>query len=307
MAGTPPADLKRGTGGAARGAVAQDDRETVGEAEGEPQAPQAFGDADFELQPAQAEVGFEIAEGLLDLHPLAIEADDGRGRQERLAVGGHEQGPRLLVRRVVVHDHVDQDLGPGLIRDVAIAHRAAGRRAEVAEFHAAPLPRHARPRPAAQDIEAVLLGARPQEGGALIPAIAAAPPPSPGPAQPAAESSESPLTLWYRQPAAQWVEALPVGNGRLGAMVFGGVEHERLQLNEDTLWAGGPYDPSHADGREALPRVRCLIANGNFAEAERLIMEQVIARPPRVCWLTAGRCWPTARNCASSPRSRQRC
>jgi alpha-L-fucosidase 2 len=64
-------------------------------------------------------------------------------------------------------------------------------------------------------------------------------------------------------------------------MVFGGIEHERLQLNEDTLWAGGPYDPSHAAGREALPRVRRLIANGNFAEAERLIMEQVIARPPR--------------------------
>ena len=46
------------------------------------------------------------------------------------------------------------------------------------------------------------------------------------------------LALWYRQPATQWVEALPVGNGRIGAMVFGGVEHERLQLNEDSLWAG---------------------------------------------------------------------
>jgi alpha-L-fucosidase 2 len=116
---------------------------------------------------------------------------------------------------------------------------------------------------------------------AFIPLIAAAPPQSPSQAQPPAESSESPLTLWYRQPAAQWVEALPVGNGRLGAMVFGGIEHERLQLNEDTLWAGGPYDPSHAAAREALPRVRRLIANGNFAEAERLITEQVIARPPR--------------------------
>lgn len=48
------------------------------------------------------------------------------------------------------------------------------------------------------------------------------------------------LRLWYRQPAKQWVEALPVGNGRLGAMVFGGVTSERLQLNEDTLWSGGP-------------------------------------------------------------------
>jgi alpha-L-fucosidase 2 len=117
--------------------------------------------------------------------------------------------------------------------------------------------------------------------GTLVPAIIAAPPQAPSPAQPPVEPSESALTLWYRQPAAQWVEALPVGNGRLGAMVFGGIEHERLQLNEDTLWAGGPYDPSHAAAREALPRVRTLIAAGAFAEAERLIMDQVIARPPR--------------------------
>jgi alpha-L-fucosidase 2 len=50
------------------------------------------------------------------------------------------------------------------------------------------------------------------------------------------------LMLWYRQPAQQWVEALPIGNGRLGAMVFGGVRAERLQLNDDTLWSGGPRD-----------------------------------------------------------------
>ena len=60
-------------------------------------------------------------------------------------------------------------------------------------------------------------------------------------AQPPAE----PLSLWYRQPAEQWVEALAVGNGRLGAMVFGRVAQERIQLNEDTLWAGGPYDPAN--------------------------------------------------------------
>ena len=48
-----------------------------------------------------------------------------------------------------------------------------------------------------------------------------------------------PLTLWYRQPARQWEEALPVGNGRLGVMVFGGTTVERVQLNEDTLWSGG--------------------------------------------------------------------
>jgi hypothetical protein len=58
-----------------------------------------------------------------------------------------------------------------------------------------------------------------------------------------ASASSEPLSLWYRQPAANWTEALPVGNGRLGAMVFGGISRERLQLNEDTLWGGGPYDP----------------------------------------------------------------
>src|SRR5687768_5485413 len=80
-------------------------------------------------------------------------------------------------------------------------------------------------------------------------------------------SSGSQLLLWYRQPAEQWTEALPVGNGRLGAMVFGGVARERLQLNEDTLYAGGPYDPSNPDALLALPRVRALIAEGKFAEA----------------------------------------
>src|SRR5690606_35277515 len=65
--------------------------------------------------------------------------------------------------------------------------------------------------------------------------------------------------IWYRRPASYWVEALPVGNGRLGAMVFGGTDHERLQLNEDTWWAGGPYDPSHPDARAALPEVRALL------------------------------------------------
>ena len=92
---------------------------------------------------------------------------------------------------------------------------------------------------------------------------------------------EAPLSLWYRQPARQWVEALAVGNGRLGAMVFGGTEQERLQLNEDTLWAGGPYDPANPEARVALPQVRQLIFDGQYAEAHRLIGEKMMARPLR--------------------------
>jgi hypothetical protein len=74
----------------------------------------------------------------------------------------------------------------------------------------------------------------------------------------AADNNE-PLLLWYRQPAKQWVEALPVGNGRLGAMVFGGINNERIELNEDTLWAGGPYDPTNPEALKALPEARRLI------------------------------------------------
>jgi alpha-L-fucosidase 2 len=90
------------------------------------------------------------------------------------------------------------------------------------------------------------------------------------------------LRLWYRQPAEQWTEALPVGNGRLGAMIFGGVARERLQLNEDTLYAGGPYDPADPEARLALPRVRELIAQGKYAEAQALANEKMMARPLRM-------------------------
>ncbi len=85
--------------------------------------------------------------------------------------------------------------------------------------------------------------------------------------------------LWYRQPAEAWTEALPLGNGRLGAMIFGGVARERLQLNEDTLYAGGPYDPSRPEALEALPRVRELIAAGKYSEAQKLAQEKMMARP----------------------------
>lgn len=87
------------------------------------------------------------------------------------------------------------------------------------------------------------------------------------------------LTLWYRRPATVWTEALPVGNGRLGAMIFGGIEGERLQLNEDTLWAGGPYDPSNPEALSALPEVRKLIFAGKYKEAETMIQARMMSKP----------------------------
>lgn len=89
------------------------------------------------------------------------------------------------------------------------------------------------------------------------------------------------LRLWYPRPATQWVEALPLGNGRIGAMVWGGGKHERLQLNEDTLYAGGPYDPVPPGALEALPEVRRLLFARRYAEAEALANETMLGRPPK--------------------------
>nr|WP_245196500.1 glycoside hydrolase family 95 protein [Sphingomonas jejuensis] len=88
-----------------------------------------------------------------------------------------------------------------------------------------------------------------------------------------------PNRLWYRQPARMWLEALPVGNGRLGAMVSGGVRDDVLQLNEATWWAGQPYDPVNPAARAALPRVRELIFEGRIREAHALADEALIGRP----------------------------
>ena len=85
--------------------------------------------------------------------------------------------------------------------------------------------------------------------------------------------------LWYRAPAKAWTEALPIGNGRMGAMVFGCIARERLQLNEDSLWAGGPYDPINPAARTALPEVRRLIAAGRLKEAQALADKTLIGTP----------------------------
>ena len=82
--------------------------------------------------------------------------------------------------------------------------------------------------------------------------------------------------LWYRQPARHWNEALPLGNGRMGAMVFGGVAQERLQLNEDTMWSGYPYDPTNPDAFASLEQVRRLVFAGKYREAEQLADQKMM-------------------------------
>ena len=104
-------------------------------------------------------------------------------------------------------------------------------------------------------------------GGGVVTLTGEAPPP------------DGRLTLWYRKPADKWTEANPVGNGRLGAMVFGGVGLDRLQLNEGTLWAGGPYDPTHDDALPALPQIRQLIFDGKYKEAHNLVGQKFLSRP----------------------------
>jgi alpha-L-fucosidase 2 len=85
--------------------------------------------------------------------------------------------------------------------------------------------------------------------------------------------------LWYEKPAAEWTEALPIGNGRVGGMVFGGMSLERIQLNEDTFWSGGPYDPVHPEAAEHLPEVRRLLDEGKYSEAQQLADEKLMGRP----------------------------
>ncbi|WP_328278574.1 glycoside hydrolase family 95 protein, partial [Paenibacillus chibensis] len=85
--------------------------------------------------------------------------------------------------------------------------------------------------------------------------------------------------LWYRKPAADWNEALPIGNGRLGAMIFGGIAEEKLQLNEDSVWYGGPRDRNNEDALPHLPQIRKLIMEGRLREAEELAAMAMAGQP----------------------------
>ena len=89
------------------------------------------------------------------------------------------------------------------------------------------------------------------------------------------------LKLWYEKPAGIWEEALPIGNGRLGAMVFGGTAEDQIQFNEETLWTGVPHDYSHEGAYASLGKIRELIWQGKQKEAEDLAMEKFMSDPVR--------------------------
>jgi alpha-L-fucosidase 2 len=89
------------------------------------------------------------------------------------------------------------------------------------------------------------------------------------------------LKLWYDRPAESWNEALPMGNGRMGAMVFGGVTEDRIQFNEETLWTGAPHDYAHEGAVNYLEPIRELLREGNQEEAQQLAMKEFMSVPLR--------------------------
>lgn len=100
--------------------------------------------------------------------------------------------------------------------------------------------------------------------------------------------NENNLKLWYKQPASQWEEALPVGNGHIGAMVFGGVEEELLQLNESTFWSGGPVKTRiNPESPKYLPQIReALLKSADYEKANELAKKmQGLFRNPIYHWV----------------------
>ncbi|WP_158989396.1 glycoside hydrolase N-terminal domain-containing protein [Mucilaginibacter sp. L196] len=96
------------------------------------------------------------------------------------------------------------------------------------------------------------------------------------------------LKLWYNKPAANWNEALPIGNGRLAAMVFGTTGIERIQLNEETVWAGGPHNNVNPDVKTVIPELRKLIAEKQFVEAQRLANSKMFSKQNGMPYQTIG-------------------
>ena len=114
--------------------------------------------------------------------------------------------------------------------------------------------------------------------GALVAALAAPPPHAAGQDRP----SRGDQVIWLRSAAPQWDHAFPIGNGRMGAMVFGTVNRERIQLNEETLWMGGPRETDNPEARAALPEVRRLLFEGRPGEAYAMAERRLMGKPWRL-------------------------
>ena len=95
------------------------------------------------------------------------------------------------------------------------------------------------------------------------------------------QSDSSGMRIWFNKPAANWNEALPVGNGRLGAMIFGGVEKERLELNESTVWTGEQRRDANPNALKSLNEVRKLLFAGKYKEAEALAQKNILGQKPQ--------------------------
>lgn len=95
------------------------------------------------------------------------------------------------------------------------------------------------------------------------------------------DAADKRLCLWYSQPAEKWTDALPVGNGRLGAMVFGGIFEERIQFNEDTLWKGFPHNYDRVGAHDHLAEIRKLLFDGKTKEAADLTRSTFLSDPVR--------------------------
>src|SRR5688572_15673218 len=85
-----------------------------------------------------------------------------------------------------------------------------------------------------------------------------------------ATAQQQPLKLWYKEPAAKWTDALPIGNGRLGGMIYGGVQQDHIQFNEETLWTGRPRSHNRVGAVKYLDTIRGLLRAGKQEEAELL-------------------------------------
>jgi len=103
-----------------------------------------------------------------------------------------------------------------------------------------------------------------------------------------AKAADNDQRLWYDKPATHWLEALPLGNSRMGAMVFGGTDIEEIQLNEETFWSGGPHNNNSTTSIYHLNEVRDLIFNGKEREAENIINREFIKGPHGMKYLTLG-------------------